>query len=181
MFKKYKIQGVVLVLIFLITLIWWGSVKADTLTEIGPSQIADNFSSGVMLTLSERVNDRYDFTVGYISEQVFKACERPDCRWDIRSQIFVGTELLITSPWTDKLRLGLGPYYFQNADRVGTTNFRMGLSVEYRFNRRFGFRARHFSTAGSGPDIEICRPDFGCLTNDWNTGQDSWARLVWYF
>jgi len=178
---RYKIAGFILVLTFLITFIWWGSVKAETLAEIGPSQVADNLSSGVMLTLSERFNDRYDLTIGYISDQTVEFCGRPDCRWEIRPQIFAGAELLIKSPWTDKLRLGLGPYYFQNPDRVGTTNFRMGLSLEYRFNRRFGFRARHFSNAGSGPDLEICRPQWGCQTNDWNTGQDSWARLVWYF
>lgn len=178
---KKKLPGIALVLTFIIMMVWWGSSKADPLIEIGPSQVASNFSTGVMLTMTQRVDDRYDFTIGYISEQDFKTCDRPSCRWKVNEQLFVGVEYLVTSPWTDKLRLGIGPYYFQNRDRVGTTNFRMGLDIEYRFNRRLGMRVRHFSNAGSGHEITICREAFGCSTNDWNTGQDSWLRAVWYF
>lgn len=175
-----KRHGVILVALFLLTFIWWGSARADALVEIGPAQVGATVSTGVMLTLSERINDRYDFTVGYISDQEFHSCPREDCVWMIRPQLFFGAELLMSSPWTDKLKLGLGPYYFQNVDRVATTHFRMGLSLEYRFTERFGIRARHFSNAGSGQDVEICN-DHYCIENNWNAGQDSWLRLVWYF
>ena len=176
-----KVKGFILVLLFVAAFIWWGSVEAAGQVEVGPAQIGSNFNTGVMLTFTERVRDKYDFTLGYITEQKVSFCDRADCDWTIRSQIFFGAEYLVTSPWTGKLRLGIGPYYFQNKDRVGTTNFRVGLSLEYRFNKRWGVRARHFSIAGSGPDMTICRPLYGCLTNNWNTGQDSWARVVWYF
>lgn len=177
---KLKPTAIVVVL-FLILFVWWGSSRAEGQVELGAAQVGTNFSNAAMLTLTDRINDKYDLTIGYISNQRFSVCDRPDCTWNVKTQIFVGGEYLVTSPWTDKLRLGLGPYYFQRQDRIGTSNFRMGLSIEYRLNERFGLRARHFSNAGSGPNITICRDEFGCLTNDWNTGQDSWLRGVWYF
>ena len=192
-----KIKGFILILLFLGMFIWFGSVKADTMIEIGPSQVGSEMSAGVMLTLTERIAGKYDFTVGYITEQNFvstwqgKKCK--SCEWTVKEQLFAGVELVVTAPFTDKLRLGIGPYIFQRADRIGTDTFRMGLSIEYQFTDRFGLRARHFSLAGSGPEMTICRetetwtnvpcstPGSTPRTNDWNTGQDSWLRLTWYF
>ena len=174
-------SGFIIVVIFILIFVWWGSLKAAGLVELGPSQVGDNLSSGAMITLTSRVDDKYDLTLGYITDQTFSVCDRPDCMWNVKAQIFFGGEYLVAAPWTDKLRLGIGPYYFQRPDRIGTSNFRVGLSLEYRFNDRIGIRARHFSLAGSGPELTICREDYGCITNDWNTGQDSWLRAVWYF
>ena len=163
--KKIK-QGVILVGIFVIVLIWWGSVRAETYFDAGPSQVGTEFNTGVHLQITERLADQYDFSVGYITRQHFNTCGRPDCKFSPAPQIFFGAEWSIVSPWTDKLRLGLGPYYFQNTNRITATHFNFGLSLEYRLNRRFGFKARHFSNAGSGSP---------------NKGQDSWFRLIWYF
>lgn len=190
-------NGYLIVATFIIVLVTWGScAKADGMIELGPSQVGSSMSAGAMLTMTERVQDKYDFTLGYITKQKFEACDRPDCVWYIDEQIFFGVEYMVTSPWTDKLRVGLGPYWFQKPDRVGTSNFRVGLNIEYRFNDRFGLRVRHFSNAGSGKNITICRdpatwrnvdeskPPIAnpvCQTNDWNTGQDSWLRAIWYF
>jgi hypothetical protein len=168
-----KKHGIVLVIVFLSLFVIWGSCSADQL-EVGPAQVGDNIS-GTMLTLTKRVND-LDFTLGYITEQDFSVCDRPDCDWTVQEQIFIGAEWLVG----DRLKFGIGPYYFQNRDRIATTNFRVGLSLEYRFTRRFGVRARHFSNAGTGPDLELCN-ETGCYSNNWNNGQDSWLRLVWYF
>lgn len=188
-----KKHGAIIFGAFFLMLVWWGSSKADGLVELGPSQVGSEMSSGFMLTISERVNDRYDFTLGYISKQDFKTCDAPNCEWHVKEQLFIGAELLIPSPWTDKLRIGIGPYLFQRADRIGTDTLRVGLDIEYRFNDRLGIRVRHFSLAGSGPEITICRETAGWTnvpcdtpgafpaTNDWNTGQDSWLRAVWYF
>lgn len=188
-----KARGFLLVGAFLLTIFWWSSARADTIMEVGPSQVGSEFSSGFMITITERLQDRYDFTIGYISRQEFKRCDRPDCKWEVKEQIFAGVDLLIPSPWTDRLRLSIGPYLFQRADRIGTDTFRMGLGIEYRISERFGIRARHFSLAGSGPEITICRErinwkNVSCdtvgavsQTNDWNTGQDSWLRATWYF
>lgn len=178
--KKLK-SGIILVALFLITFIWWGSSRADPLFELGPSQVGSELSAGAMFTLSQRIEDKYDLTLGYITDQTFNRCGQPQCEWNVKAQIFFGGEYLVTAPFSDKLKLGIGPYYFQRPDRIGTSRFRVGLSVEYRFNRRLGLRVRHFSLAGSGPPLTICREGLGCQTNDWNTGQDSWLRAVWYF
>lgn len=191
--KKKLNAGVLIVIAFLVVFVWWGTAEADTYMELGPSQVGSTLSTGAMLTISERINDKYDFTIGYITDQEFSLCSRPDCTWHTKAQIFAGAELLVKSPWTDKLRFSLGPYVFQRPDRVGTDTFRMSLKIEYRFNDRFGLSVRHFSLAGSGPEITLCRervnwntvpndtPGAACQTNDWNTGQDSWLRLAYYF
>lgn len=172
--------GLIGVLIFLLVVVWWGTSEADTLAEIGPSQVGSTFSSGTMLTLTER-RDKFDFTLGYITKQKFSVCDRPDCTWRVDEQIFFGAERVFRSPWTDRLNVSLGPYYFSRPDRIGTSRFRIGLGLEYRVNDHFGLRLRHFSLAGTGEELTICREPWGCLTNDWNTGQDSWLRLVYYF
>ncbi len=188
-----KTSRALLIAGFLAAVVCWGSSKADGLVELGPSQVGSELSAGFMLTISERVNDRYDFTLGYISKQDFKTCDAPNCEWHVKEQLFVGAELLIPLPWTDKLRLSIGPYLFQRADRIGTDTLRVCLGIEYRFGRRVGVRARHCSLAGTGPELTICRETVGWTdvpcdtpgafpaTNDWNTGQDSWLRAVWYF
>ena len=175
--------------------------QAEGIFEVGPSQIGDNFTTGWIVTYTERVKDRYDFTAGYITPQEYDACDHPSCQWYIKEQIFFGAEVVFKYPNSDNLRLGFGPYIFQNPDRVAPTRLRVGVHLEYRFNKHFGISARHWSTAGSSPRTTICRdearfdsdPGFilepghpryaglNCKTNDWNTGQDSWLRLAWYF
>jgi hypothetical protein len=192
--KKRIPLGSIIVVAFLILFVYSGSVRAAGLVEIGPSQVGSELSTGFMLTISERINNRYDFTIGYISKQDFKLDDDvPHSEWHVKEQIFAGVELLTHFPFAEKLTFGIGPYVFQRADRIGTDTFRMGLSIEYQFTPHFGVRLRHFSLAGSGPELTICRetegwtdvpcdtPGANKQTNDWNTGQDSWLRAVWYF
>ena len=177
--------------------------QAETILEIGASQVGSEYSEGIMLTLSERFNDKYELTFGYISEQKFKPCKRVDCTWYLNEQIFFGGELLLHVPWFKQLTIGVGPYIFQNADRASTSAFRIGASIEWKFSGRDiwlvpdAITFRHFSTADSGPELTLCRDvntwreappgitsstsEFNCLTNDWNTGQDSWFRFDWHF
>lgn len=172
---KLKLKhGVILVALFLLIFIWWGSSRAEMRISIGPSQVGTEFSTGTLLVLSQRLDNMVDLNIGYISPQHFDD-------WSVREQIFAGVEFLVFDPWSRRFNLGLGPYLFQNADRIGTSRFRMGLSLGWRINNRLGLEARHYSLAGSGPEITACN-DFGqCFTNDWNTGQDSWLRGVWHF
>lgn len=183
-------HGPVLVGAFIATLGAWSD---DGYLDLGLSQVGSEMSSGLMLALVERVDDKYDFTLGYITPQEFDACGRVGCRWYVDEQIFAGVELTVKK--NDRLRLGIGPYFFQSADRVVSSNFRVGLSLEYRINDRFGLKVRHFSNAGTGKELTLCRDretwenvratessqSVYCQTNRWNTGQDSWLRVVWYF
>jgi len=91
------------------------------------------------------------------------------------------TAALFRDPWDKGIRLGLGPYVFQNADRVAPTMFRWGLHLEWQFSERWFLSARHWSTAGSGGygcfPRDYNRPDDPVFCGDWNTGQDSWFRI----
>jgi hypothetical protein len=185
--KKFHL-GYVLVVLFLLTFIWWGAADAketETIVEIGPSQVADNYSTGFILTITERFKDRYDITAGYISEQEVEFCGRQDCKWRLREQTFIGAQLGFTDPWDKGLRLGVGPYWFQNPDRVAPTSFRWGLLIEWQFSDSWSLSARHWSTAGSGREGCFYRdyedPSSGEVCNDWNTGQDSWLRIGFRF
>lgn len=48
-----KVRGFILVGLFLLMFIWFGSARGDALIEIGPSQVGSEMSAGVMLTLTE--------------------------------------------------------------------------------------------------------------------------------
>jgi len=167
--------GYVLVGVVILLFIWWGSSKADELyVDVGVSQVTDETTGAIHLQITNRITDHIDLGIGYIGKQDVRG-------FDVQEQIYAGAEFVVKDPWWGKVRIGIGPYVFQNADRVVTSKFRMGISVEWRIMDRLGLKARHFSNAGSGTELEICRRDGRCFTNDWNTGQDSWARLVWYF
>ena len=171
--------------LFLICLLWFATAEAETLFEIGPSQVSDSLTTGVIATVSERFKDRYDLTLGYISEQNLEFDDADRGKWVLSPQIFVCAETNFKSPWSDKFRLGLGPCYFQHDDRVAPTKFRIGLKMEWRLSKRWGLSARHWSTAGTSPvgcyPLDYRKPNApGARCNDWNTGQDSWLRLVYY-
>lgn len=181
-----KIRGVVIIAALLGVFVWWGScVKAGELyIDVGPAQVTSKLTDAVWLQLSNRISEHIDLGFGYISPQSWNSCGRPDCAWSVDAQIYAGLEFVVTDPWWQKIRIGFGPYYFQNADRIVTSRFRICPSVEvagWGKLARFGLKLRHCSSAGSSPEIEVCNDLGQCFVNDWNTGQDSWARVVWYF
>jgi hypothetical protein len=174
--KKYT------VLLFLLACT---TVGAETIFEVGPTQVSSNWNTGWMITITERFKDRYDLTAGYITEQDISFCSTdPWCDWTLREQLFFGAELLFKDPWDKGIKLGIGPYLFQNPDRIAMSRFRWSLHVEWRVSERWGLSARHFSTGGTSPyGCQYRRhddPSWGEVCNDWNTGQDSWLRFVWY-
>ena len=158
------------------------TANAETLLEIGPSQVGDTYSNSYILTLTERIQDKYDFTLGLIGGQEFKSCERPDCVWQLDQQIFFGAELLVNL-WTDRIKFGIGPYAFARPDRVVSSFLRVGLSLEWKITERIAIRARHWSAASSGiQEIKFCNRDKTfCDRRSFNNGQDSWLRLQWRF
>lgn len=176
---------------------------AETYITYGPTQIKDRKHTGHMVTLSRRFNDTYDVTFGWVSQQNFRLddCGTSTttwCDWKIKPNLFVGVDYLFGG---EKLKFGIGPAYFQNADRIVTSNFRAHLKIEYRFNSHFGLEISHHSSGGSSQERTFCRkaPNLGeyyaveiplfepypegwrCSTNDWNTGLDSFIRLQYFF
>ena len=167
--------------------LWWGCQEAkaaETLVEIGTTHIANEFEiTGGMATLTERFNGRYDLTGGFVTEQRFEFCDRPDCYWKVRQQLFVGAELLFTSPNKNWI-LGTGPYWFQNPSRVVNSNFRWGIHIEWWpdfMPENMYFAIRHFSSGGSAQyrcqQRQYDDPTFGEFCGDWNTGLDSLFRI----
>ena len=160
-------------------------IHAETLIEIGPSQVGDTYSNSYILTLTERVNDKYDFTLGMIGNQTFQMCERDDCIWEVDKQIFFGADLLVKPLWfwTDRIKFGIGPYAFARPDRIVSSFLRVGLSLEWAITDRIALRARHWSVASAGIQrLDFCNRDRTfCDRREFNNGQDSWLRLQWRF
>jgi hypothetical protein len=179
---EYK--GAIIVVFVLAVFVTWGScAKASELyIDIGSSQVGSETTDAVHLQLVNRFDKQHiDLGFGYIGPQTFKPCDRDSCEWKIKEQLYAGVEFIVKDPWAGRARIGFGPYIFQNADRVVTSKFRAGISFEFAFTERIGFKLRHFSAAGTNSDIEACNTLGQCFINDWNSGQDSWARLIWYF
>lgn len=179
-------HGVILVTIALIVWAIFGlneaeAAEGELYMDVGPSQVGSNFSTGTWLQINYRANKHIDLAFGYISPQKFNTCGAIRCEYKVKAQIFTGIEFVVTDPWIEKIRLGFGPYKFSHADRIGTSDFRACVSLEYQHNKRFGAKARHCSTAGSGEEIKACNTSGFCIVNDWNTGQDSWLRATLYF
>lgn len=178
-----KLGPWVLVLAFLIVFVWFGSAKADGwYLDVGVSQIADDITDAPWVSLSRRYEQAHvDLMIGYIGPQTFQSCPRDDCRFELNEQIYAGFEFFVEDPWQQRCSLGVGPVYAQNADRAVASRFRMSLSIACRVTGRWSIQARHQSNAGSSPEITVLNTAGSPVTNDWNTGQDSWLRIRWDF
>ena len=182
--KLTRNKGSVGVGVLLTMFIIFGSCEArsETFVSIGPTQVSSNLHAGEMLLVTERIKDRYNFTMGYFTEQEFTVCDRPGCTWNVRENLMLAAQLSLKSPWSDNFRLSVGPAYFANADRIGTSNFRALLTVEWMHSSgRWGLGLLHASNGGTGQDMEACNTLGHCMTNDWNTGLDSWVHFNYYF
>lgn len=157
------------------------ATAGETFIDVGPAHVGADYLTGVWGQVTERFDDKYDLTIGYITEQHFNSCEgRPDCEWTVQAQIFVGAQ--INWPvFTNRAKFGIGPYYVQNANRVTSCNFVMGLSLEYRITDNWGLNARHMSNAGTCPHKTVYNNLGIPFIVRANMGQDSWLRLVKYF
>ena len=160
-------------------------IHAETLIEIGPSQVGDTYSNSYILTLTERINDKYDFTLGMIGAQTFQVCDRDDCIWEVDQQIFFGADLLIRPLWfwTDRLRFGIGPYFHSRPHRFVSSFLQVGLTLQWEFTDRWSAEAWHSSVASAGIQrLDFCNRDMTfCDRREFNNGQDSWLRLQWRF
>lgn len=161
--------------------------QSQTIVEYGPTQISQDRHTGEMVTITERFDKKYDVTFGWVSKQDWNQCGRPDCQWYIDRQLIVGMERVWSL--TDTVRFSLGPYVFQNPDRISPTYLRASLAMEWQFSKYVGLKARHFSNGGTAR-VTCLRHSYDPFRhpelfeyktcNDWNTGLDSWWRLVFY-
>jgi len=169
--------------------------SAETIVEIGPSQVGNNFSNSGILTVSQRWNDRLQLTFGVIGPQEVEMCPRPDCVWTEDEQLLFGGEVLLKPLWfwTDRLKFGVGPYIKTRPDRFVSSFLMAGLMLEWRFTDHVALALRHWSNSSSGIPLKFCNkaakalmednsrvdliPHAFCREHDFNVGHDSWLRL----
>lgn len=143
--------------------------RAETVFEVGINNVSGEWTTGVV-ALQERITPKYAIGLGYMQEQKINTCGRPDCGFTIQEQLFVGFERLVR--W-NRVTLGIGPYWFQNKNRITSCNFNARLSAEYRLSSRMSVKLSHFSNAGTCKELTVRADDGTHYTNRFNLGQDS--------
>ena len=140
---------------------------ATTEIEIGPTFLTQEFAHGGTIIVTERVAEKYDFSIGHVSEQIVQTCPRLDCIQRVQRNLYVGAARL----WEYKrLEVGLGANYFADVSRVSGSHLMVGAMFGVKLCDRLSLRVRHYSNAGSqSPDCD-CGPYCGC---GYNLGQDS--------
>ncbi len=195
-------------LIFIFAFLFNEAEGAETWGELGPSIISYEHSDSFTLLLQERWNNKYAVALGYISEQHFNTCpsleNRPDCIWDVRSQLMIGAERLIQGNfdsewlgWANRLTFSIGPYWFQNTNRVTSCHFNIRLTLAIELWEGAAIKAGHFSHGGTCKEITLENPNLMVpapgsipgrlavgvpiqITGDWNLGQDA-LLFAWRF
>jgi len=171
----------------LILLVWFLSASAnagDFYLDVGPTSVSNSNSNAIWTQVTWRVTDHFDFGFGHISPQTFHVCPRIDCAWSIPAKVYIGFEFVVVDPWWQTVRIGLGPYIFDEADRAVSTALRLCPSLEVKGwgkLKRFGLKSRHCSAAKTDKVITRCNDIGNCFERSNNTGQDSKIRLVFYF
>jgi len=170
--------------IFLAVLLCMGGLvnaaEVETMFRLGPSQMGERLTGSGMFSVTQRVNDRYDFSLGIIGKQEVDMCGRPDCIWEIEQQVWVGARLLVEPLWfwTDKLKFGFGPTLWARPDRFVSSFLRVNLYLEWRFDDALGVSAEHFSIASAGLPLKACNKEKSfCDQREFNNGQDSWYGI----
>ncbi len=188
---------VIATLIFIFAFLFNEAEGAETWGEIGPSIISNQYSNSFTLILQERWNNKYAISLGYISEQHFNTCpelaNRPDCIWDVRSQLMIGAERLIHGnfdskwlQWMNRLTFSIGPYWFQNKNRITSCHFNIRLALDVRIADRISAKVGHFSHGGACGEITLVNPNDTRgpepipIIGDWNLGQDA-ILFTWRF
>ena len=172
--------------LILVLLLLCGAANAadvETMVRLGNTQVGWAQSGSTMLSLTQRVNGRYDFTIGTLGAQEYSKCERSDCVWELDPQVYVGARLLMDPLWfwTDKFKFGIGPTFWAHPDRAVSSFLRINLYLEWRFNEHVGVSAEHFSVNGAGFPLPACNKDNTyCSVRKYNNGQDSWYGLNIY-
>lgn len=186
-----RIKGSIWIIILLLLFFLWLPKEVDaaeTYIEFGPSIVSNEYSDSFTLILQERWAGKYALALGYISPQTIDTCselpDRPDCQWLLQDQLMVGAERIITGNfdrwiWLNRVSFSVGPYWFQNANRVSSCNFNVRLALDLRLTHRWSIKASHFSNAGSCKPITLVNPNdtrgFAPIpiTFKFNVGQDA--------
>lgn len=188
--KPQVVKGSVYVLIFLALVVVFLSYEAEAATgrtemQIGATFVGNRNTRAPTLLIQETFANKYAVSIGYIGEQKLDTCGRPDCQWTVQEQIMVGVERVIYPDfnkwqWLNRLSPRIGPYWFQNANRVTSCRFNMRLALGIAITDSFGVVVSHFSNAGSCPAIDLDNGAGATTDGRFNMGQDA-ILLQWRF
>jgi hypothetical protein len=150
--KLTGIKGSVLVAIALLIIFFVFSKANATELELGPTYLKGKYAEGGMLVVSEQLGDKWAVGGGIVTEQFVRTCHRDNpehqrgCDWDVRENIFFEVQRVATYK---RIKVGLGPAYFQNINRGLGANLNWSIKIGYQFNDKWSIQARHYSNAGS--------------------------------
>jgi len=155
-----KFRPLYLIVIFLLFMFYLFAreAKAEVQLEIGATNLSGDWA-GSGLLLSERFG-RYDFGIGYISEQTVSlrtfsfndpSCTKITdgfnrCDFVIRETIFISAQRIVKYK---KCEMGIGPSWWQNTSRVHGAKFNFGLMIGCNLSKKVFLRVRHWSNGGS--------------------------------
>lgn len=131
----------------LLLILFAAESRAQITLEAGAAFLSSDFADGGVLMLSDRIG-KYDFALGYITTQFVDTCGRPDCRNDLRENIFIHAQRIFEYK---RLEFGIGPSYFQNTNRALSRRLNISVMINFRITKRSFIFLRHFSNFGSGP------------------------------
>ena len=155
---KFKPVYLVLLFLFILFYLFARESKAEVQLELGPTNLSGNWAGGALL-LSERFG-KYDFGIGYISEQTVSLrafdLKSPDCKritdgfnrcdFEIRENIFIQAQRIVKYK---RCEMGIGPAWFQNTSRVSGKQLNFSLMIGCNLSEKSFIRIRHWSNAGS--------------------------------
>jgi len=149
-------------------------VQADTLLSAGYN-IGHDMEESFTLMLREELGDRkYAVGFGWVGPIRRQACPRPDCLWEMKSQMFVSAERIFrlknlsfveNVALIKNLSFGIGPSYWSRKTVLMSSHLNAKLSVWYDIGKYGQVGIVHFSNGGSGDTITVKH-----LTRQFNLG-----------
>ena len=137
--------AVIAIAIFVVSFLWIRSCEAaETIVEVGPTILSADYSDGVAIMLSERLQNKYMLGFGLVGDQTCK-CSEGDV--ELGNNIMLQAQRLVTYK---RITLGLGVAYWQNLNRAIGEHLTFALSIEIDLPSKWDLRIRHYSNAGSG-------------------------------
>ncbi len=139
--KRWSLVGAGLTALFLLL-----PGCANTRVAVGPTIITDHHSDSATILVQKTFKEKYRATVGYISPQHIETCDsHTHCVWDIDSQLLAGLEYVFQG---ERFSFSVGPYLFENEDRITSCRLLWRLGPEIKINDWLSLGLSHFTNAG---------------------------------
>jgi len=129
---------------------------ANTRVAVGPTIITNHDTNSVTVLVQQVFKEKFRATAGYISPLHVQTCDRPDCVWDIDSQLLAGLEYVFQGK---RFSFSVGPYLFENEDRITSCRLLWRLGPEVKINDWLSLGLSHFTNAGLCSKTPMINPN----------------------